>query len=204
VSLLNRFRPGHLRDRQFARIWTAGGADPHLESCAVCRARYEEFDRWVMDLGDTLRMEADAAFPAERLAVQQAQIARRLEALERPARVIAFPKAARAVISGHSHVRRWVTVAAAAGLFFAGIGLGQVVDMRRAIENRQRPGVTTPAHLTAPVTQDIAKALTPETSSDNDADLLSDAAFSRPHDDNLAWLDDNTPHARDIISRRKE
>ena len=30
------------------------------------------------------------------------------------ARVIAFPKAARAVISGHSHVRRWVTVAAAA------------------------------------------------------------------------------------------
>ena len=68
--------------------------------------------------------------------MQQAQIARRLETLERPARVIAFPKAARAVISGHSHVRRWVTVAAAASLI-AGFGLGQVVPLRTVIQQQQ-------------------------------------------------------------------
>ena len=95
--------------------------------------------RWVLGLGDALRAEADEAFPADRLAVQQAQIARRLETLERPARVIAFPKAARAVISGHSHVRRWVTVAAAAGLI-AGIGLGQVVPLRQAFQQQQAAG----------------------------------------------------------------
>ena len=41
---------------------------------------------------DDALAEADDVFPAERLAAQQAQILRRLEALERPARVIAFPK----------------------------------------------------------------------------------------------------------------
>ena len=39
----------------------------------------------------TRRREADEGFPAERLAAQHAQIFRRLEAAERPARVIAFP-----------------------------------------------------------------------------------------------------------------
>src|SRR5687768_1586141 len=117
-------------------MWTTGGGHPHLEGCATCRARYAEFDTWVLGLGDTLRAEADEAFPAERLAVQQAQIARRLEVLERPARVIVFPKAARAVISGHSHVRRWVTVAAAASLI-TGFGLGQIVPLRTVIQNKQ-------------------------------------------------------------------
>ncbi len=37
------------------------------------------------------------------------------------------------MISGHSHVRRWVTVAAAAGLV-AGIGLGQMLDLHRSLE----------------------------------------------------------------------
>ena len=89
-------------------------------------------------------------FRAERLAVQQAQIARRLEALERPPRVIPFPKAARAVISGHSHVRRWVTVAAAAGLFFAGIGARP--GRRHAPRDRRTRSacVTTPTHRRTP------------------------------------------------------
>ncbi|HXT30600.1 MAG TPA: hypothetical protein VN716_15005, partial [Vicinamibacterales bacterium] len=132
MSLLDRLARGHLTDRQFAELWatsqSTGVTDPHLDACADCRRRFEAFDRWVNGIGDELRTEADDAFPAERLTVQQAQIARRLETLERPARVLAFPKAARAVISGNSHVRRWVTVAAAAGLI-AGVGLGQVFQL---------------------------------------------------------------------------
>ncbi len=62
--------------------------------------------------------EADAAFPAERLARQQARILQRLEQEGRPGKVIAFP-------AGHAHEApplrarpgmRWIAGAAAAGL----------------------------------------------------------------------------------------
>ncbi len=74
--------------------------------------------------------EAEEAFPAERLAAQQAQVMRRLEALERPARVIAFPRFARPVTSTQGHAQRWVAAAAAAGLVI-GLAAGQFVDVRR-------------------------------------------------------------------------
>ena len=164
----------------------------------VAIARFEAFDRWVNGIGDALRTEADEAFPAERLAIQQAQIARRLETLERPARVIAFPKAARAVISGNSHVRRWVTVAAAAGLI-AGVGLGQVFQVPGGL--KPKPAVTSVA-LTQPKTQKIAKDLTPVSTSINDDELLSDA-FTRSRVTTLNALDDMTPHARDLALTRR-
>jgi hypothetical protein len=148
----------------------------------------------VLGLGDALRAEADEAFPAERLAVQQAQIARRLETLERPARVIAFPKAARAVISGHSHVRRWVTVAAAAGLI-AGVGLGQVVPLRQAFQQRQAVAPT--LNLTIPQTVKIADAIQPVQTSEDDDELLTDA-FARPRVSTLSALDEMTPRSRDF------
>jgi hypothetical protein len=208
VSLLDRLGRGHLPtrlwrvhldDQQFARLWTSGDRHPHLDACADCRARYAAFDGWLLDVGDTLRAEADEAFPAERLAVQQAQIARRLETLERPARVIVFPKAARAVISGHSHVRRWVTVAAAAGLI-AGIGLGQIVPLRTVIKNQQAAAPN--AHFNAPAAAVRSSELTPAAASPGDDELLSDALTS-PKVKNLSALDDMTPHARDYRARAK-
>jgi hypothetical protein len=202
VSLLERFGRGHLGDREFARLWTTGGGHPHLDGCAACRAQYEEFDRWMLGLGEELRGDADAAFPIERMAAQQAQITRRLEAMEHPARVLAFPKAARAVINGHSHVRRWVTVAAAAGLI-AGVGLGQVLDIHRTFERTSR--VSAPAsHITA-TTAARANTLTAPAVLTNDDDFLSDAdAFSRPRVSSaLLPLDDMTPHARDVVDRSR-
>jgi hypothetical protein len=194
VSLLDRLGRTHLADAHLARLWTSGATDPHLDACVECRARYDGLDRWLAGVGAELRTEADEAFPAERLAVQQAQIARRLEALERPARVIAFPKAARAVISGHSHVRRWVTVAAAASLIAGGFGLGQVMPLRTGF---RQPGIAQVApHLSAPEAASRAQELTPVSASPNDDDLLSDA-FGRPHVTTLSALDEMTPHARD-------
>jgi hypothetical protein len=196
VSLLERLGRGHLGDRDFARLWTTGGGHPHLDGCAACRGRFEEFDRWVLGMGEELRAEADAAFPVDRMAAQHAQIGRRLEAMEHPARVLAFPKAARAVINGHSHVRRWVTVAAAAGLI-AGVGLGQVLDIHGTFERAPRASTpishitsTTAAHATV-----TASVLT------GDDDFLSDAdAFSRPRVSSaLLPLEDMTPHARDLV-----
>ena len=200
MSLLERLVRGHLSDQEFARLWTSGERHPHLDTCADCRARFAAFDGWLLDVGESLRAEADDAFPAERLAVQQAQIARRLETLERPARVIAFPKAARAVISGHSHVRRWVTVAAAASLI-AGFGLGQIVPLRSVIIKQQAaaPSQT----FNAPETVARATGLTPATTSPDDDELLSSDAFSSPKVKNLSALDDMTPHARDYITRKR-
>lgn len=193
MSLLERLGRGHLDDQQFARLWTTGGGHPHLEGCATCRARFEEFDRWIMGVGDELRAEADEAFPAERLNLQQAQIARRLESLERPARVIAFPKAARAVISGHSHVRRWVTVAAAASLI-TGFGLGQVVPLR-TLGTARMTSIQQP--LTAPQAEERAKELTPVSSPQPEDELLLDAFAQPPRVTTLSALDEMTPHARD-------
>jgi hypothetical protein len=193
VSLLERLGRGHLSDQEFARLWTTAETHPHLARCAACRARFVEFDGWLLELGMTLRAEADEAFPAERLAMQQAQIARRLETLERPAKVIAFPKAARAVISGNSHVRRWVTVAAAASLI-AGFGLGQVVPLRTAVERHTAASARPP--LTGQRAAAIAEEIQSVSSSQNDEELLSNA-FARPRVRDLSALDDMTPHARD-------
>lgn len=195
MSLLSRLGSGHLGDRAFAQIWVDGGAHPHLAACAECRARFDQYNTWVLGLGDELRAEADRAFPADRLAAQQAQIVRRLEALERPARVIAFPRAARAVVSGHSHVRRWVTVGVAAGLI-AGVGLGQMVDLRHAIEGGNRA-----AQLTATQSAQRANGLRPVTLREGDEEFLTGGRAIEPRVQELAALDDMTPHMRDLEPR---
>jgi hypothetical protein len=203
VSLLDRLGRGHLSDATLARLWTDGletgtGTHPHLEGCPTCRARFDALALWVDDVAGALRDEADDILTPERLAVQQAQIARRLESIDRPARVLAFPKAARAVISGHSNVRRWVTVAAAACLI-AGFGLGQVFPVSQVFY-KQRP--IKPTNLTQEVAQIRALEMRPETSSQNDEEILSDA-FSRSHVQTLSALDDMTPHARDIVLNKR-
>lgn len=164
----------------------------------MCRERYEAFDRWTARLADDLRAEADDTMPAERYALQQAQIARRLEMVDRPGRVIAFPKAARAIIGGHSHVGRWVAAAAAAGLV-AGVGLGQMV-----------PGLfSAPIHVPQQVVQSQlatsranthAPKLTPVSATFDDTELLSDT-FVESRAKDLRAIDDLTPHIRDIVGK---
>jgi predicted anti-sigma-YlaC factor YlaD len=198
VSLLERLGRGHLDESQLARLWATGEIHPHLSACESCRIRFDELDRWVTDIGAELQAEADTALTPDRLAVQQAQIARRLEALERPGRVIAFPKAARAVISGHSHVRRWITVAAAAGLV-AGIGLGQMLDLHRSLETSRV--ASAPQLVTTGARADTVR---PAVLTTNDLEILSDSdAFARPRVAALVPLEDLTPHARDLTERLK-
>ena len=203
MSLLERLGRAHLSDATLAHLWIdslEGGAasHPHLQSCAACRERLDGFGSWIGGVADAIRDEADEILTPDRLAAQQAQIARRLEAIDRPARVIAFPKAARAVISGNSHVRRWVTVAAAACLI-AGFGLGQVFPVRQVIQKQQ---AVAPANLTVPATKERVEAIKPESTPTNDDELLSDG-FSRSHVQTLSALDDMTPHARDIVLNKR-
>ena len=115
VSLLNNLGSGrlsHLDDSRFADLWsravTSGEpvADPHLATCADCQSRYAAFTDWLERIHDDARDEAEEVFPPEKLAAQQAQVMRRLEALERPARVIMFPRFGRPVTSTQG--KHWI------------------------------------------------------------------------------------------------
>ena len=127
----------HLEDDDFADVWSARTtigaqesdrpAESHLRKCAECRGRYASFVSWLDGIRVDAQAETDEIFGRERLATQQQQIFRRLESLEHPARVIAFPKFARPVAIQTSGRRRWTAAAAAVGLI-TGIGLGQLID----------------------------------------------------------------------------
>ena len=134
MSLLDRLRlSAHLDDAALAAIWTDGRlSHPHLDDCVACRARFADFSAWLESMRVDAITQADESFSAERLAAQQAQIFRRLEAAGRPARVIAFPRFAQPLTSRTSHVSRWIAAAAAAGLI-VGVGVGQMMDLRHSL-----------------------------------------------------------------------
>ena len=134
MSLLDRLRlSAHLDDAALAAIWTDGRlSHPHLDDCGACRARFADFSAWLESIRVDAITQADDSFSAERLAAQQAQIFRRLEAAGRPARVIAFPRFAQPLTSRTSHVSRWIAAAAAAGLI-VGVGVGQMMDLRHSL-----------------------------------------------------------------------
>jgi len=90
----------------------------HLGACARCDARRTRLRSLLDDVSGVAAAEADAAFPPERLARQQARILSQLQHEGRPGRLIAFP-------AGHAHEptvsrtrpsTRWIAAAAVAGL----------------------------------------------------------------------------------------
>jgi hypothetical protein len=72
--------------------------------------------------------EADAHFDERALEAQRHKILAKLAHLGHPARVIRFPKAAGADRPSNALNRRWVSVAAAAGLIIGLVG-GQIVHL---------------------------------------------------------------------------
>lgn len=202
MSILNRLRlTAHLDDAGLTALWTdawaTGVRQPHrhLEGCPTCRARFAELSSWLDALRLDARAEADESFSSERLAAQHAQIFRRLEAAERPARVIAFPRFAQPLTSRTSHASRWIAAAAAAGLI-VGVGVGQLMDLRHSLSTQPR----TQARV-APVT--MARGPDPRIQSvsvTRDEAFLSelDASLSRAAVPELRALDAFTPRAGDL------
>ncbi|HEY6213918.1 MAG TPA: hypothetical protein VIW45_16605, partial [Vicinamibacterales bacterium] len=98
------FRAQHLHDDRLFDCYVAerGGETPdpraaeHLTDCRECSGRYAELSRFMETLRADGEAESDAVFTADRLRAQQAAIARRIELVGRPARVISFPGAAAA------------------------------------------------------------------------------------------------------------
>jgi hypothetical protein len=147
--------------------------------------------------------EAEDAFPPERLAAQQAQVLRRLEALERPARVIAFPRFARPVTSTQGHAQRWVAAAAAAGLLI-GLAAGQFFDVRHILTpvTTSSPAPQQNARLAAPQASIGGPSVVPASvsSSVSDESLFFGADQTRISErlSTLRAMDDITPRARDL------
>ena len=204
MSILDRMTPNwtstrHLTDNVLAEIWTAAVAEgraashPHLNACAECRYRYAEFTRFLDEIKEDAYAEADQVMSPERLAAQQAQIFRRLEALERPARVIAFPKANRPAISPNRVGQRWVATAAAAGVVI-GVVAGQLVDFRRALSPAQRPAVVADGTGRGSVTPIVNIGPADEAFIYGDTELSARSM----RDSSLRALDDFTPRARDF------
>jgi len=210
VSILNRFAANrHLDDDVLAEIWSTASSEgritthPHLTSCAHCRARYSALTGWLDDLRNEAHAEADEAFPAERLAAQQAAIFRRLEALERPARVIAFPKHSRPVTASQPFTRRWIATAAAAGLVI-GLAAGQILDLRQALEGPAQP---VRASRPAPEsTQTTARpgGVQPASLSLDEALFYGDSSDTTARGARyMPALDELTPRARDDFDRNR-
>lgn len=122
------FRRGHLSEQALTDVYLTGDRPAHLDRCDLCAERAVELGRWLDDVRTLAVGEADAAFPAERLAAQETQILRRLEQLDRPARVIAFPAQARydrMEMNGRGIRPAWVGIAAAGlvlGVFGSQVG----------------------------------------------------------------------------------
>jgi hypothetical protein len=120
------FRRGHLSERALIDALTGGERPSHLDRCDLCAERADALGRWLDGVQQDGVENADAVFTTEQLAAQQTQILRRLEQLDSPARVIAFPASSRAEreTGGRRVAASWVGIAAAAGLVI-GIAGGQ-------------------------------------------------------------------------------
>ena len=119
------FRQGHLSERALVDAIVSGERPRHLDQCDICAERAVQLARWMDDLQTDAAQMADEIFTPERLVAQQGQILKRLEQIDHPARVIAFPAASRPepqVIGGRRVSLSWVGVAAAAGLAIGIVG----------------------------------------------------------------------------------
>jgi hypothetical protein len=202
VSMIGRITSQHLDDDVFAELWTNAiaegapvAAHPHLQECAECRLRFASFSRWLDELRTDAIADVDEAVPAERLAAQQSQILRRLEAAERPARVIAFPKHPVAAPRPLA-VRRWIAGAAAAA-FIVGLGLGQLLNLRDLSSGPS----TFPADRVVDArgtSPDVVPALV--TISNDEEDLADLEAASMPRYEALRAYDTFTPRAADFVT----
>ena len=198
----------HLDDAAFAELWTNALAEgqqpaghPHLQDCAECRLRFASFTQWMDEVRVDAHTAAEEGLSAERLAAQQAHIFRRLEAAERPARVIAFPRHTEG-LTRRSPARRWIAAAAAAGLI-AGMGLGQILDLRHRtsavaslrgpVQHAQPDPGPPPSHVAAIPAVAVAS---------EEATLAEFEAAGTPRYDALRAYDTFTPRAADLVGPR--
>lgn len=99
----------------------------HLGRCDVCARRFSQVSRDVDGMREVAFAQADEVFDDSMLDAQRTRILDRLAHIGQSARVISFPARAREVTMPVStNGRRWISVAAAAGLII-GLVAGQLL-----------------------------------------------------------------------------
>lgn len=115
-------RHSHVSDDRLVEVCLDRGATPaedsHLTACDECSARRSRLEVMLREMSDAAAVDADAAFSADRLALQRSRIMARIEQDGRPARVISFPAYAppEVRVPRTRPAVRWIAGAAAAGL----------------------------------------------------------------------------------------
>jgi hypothetical protein len=185
------FRQGHLSERAITDAVLSGDRPAHLDRCDICAERAVQLARWMNDIQSDATDLADATFTPERLQAQQQQIMRRLEQLDNPARVIAFPAASRPESAGTGGRRvavSWVAVAAAAGLVIGVFG-----------------GQATARMSQAPATASAAPA-GDSTLASNETAMVDGSFLADPYDTSdlpsLAALNSGTPKMSQVSFRK--
>ncbi len=190
------FRQGHLSERAITEAVLSGERPAHLDRCDICAERAVQLARWMNDIQTDATDLADATFSPERLQAQQQQIMRRLEQLDNPARVIAFPAASRPESAGTGGRRvavSWVAVAAAAGLVI-GVFSGQAAA-------RLNAPVQAPATASTSTTGDSTLA-----ANDAAAPMVDGSFLAQPYETidlpSLEALNSSTPRLSQASFRK--
>ena len=176
----------------------------HVASCESCAARLGAMTSNLDNLRDAAWHEADALFNDEALDAQRSRILDRLAHLGKAARVLHFPGRVREAAMPVSPIsRRWVSVAAAAGLII-GLVAGQVIHLLPWDADRH-PLTASQIQVTAPrdsrplIVQASSAVVSP-----TDEELLNeiDEAMQLRRAASLRALDAFTPRVGDLVEIR--
>jgi hypothetical protein len=189
-----------------------GGRDQdllaHVASCAACAQRLTALTRELDELRAAAWQEVDAAFDDSALENQRSRILDRLAHLGQAARVLRFPARSRdAAMPVSPMSRRWLSVAAAAGLLI-GLVAGQLIHFvpwdtrlhRSASAAPQLQNATAPRGSSGPMIVQAASTIVAAT----DEELLDeiDEAMEWRRAATLRALDAFTPRVGDVVEIR--
>jgi hypothetical protein len=176
----------------------------HLATCDRCSAQFGRLTADADALRDVAFSQADEVFDDTMLDAQRTRILDRLAHLGHAARVLSFPHRTREVVMPvSSGSRRWISVAAAAGLII-GLVAGQMLhfvpsrgavaarDQAVSIQAADRPSgpLIVPASASLPVL------------SDDDLMEEVEASIQMRRAQSLRALDALTPTAADMLAVR--
>jgi hypothetical protein len=173
----------------------------HVGDCDRCAAALARLTADMDAMRDEAWQEADALFDDAALETQRTRILDRLAHLGQAARVLRFPARAREAAMPVSPIsRRWISVAAAAGLII-GLVAGQVIhfvpwDTGLDRSTRQQPALAAPRGAAGAIIVQASSTL-----SATDDDLLDeiDQAMELRRAASLRALDAYTPQVGDLV-----
>jgi hypothetical protein len=190
----------HLSDDRLIEICASAPAEPderaHIAACATCDGRRRSIVEILEELDAAATIEADTAFPPDRLQRQQARIAHRIELDGRPGRVITFPATQPAIMARTRPHVRWAAGAAAAA-FVIGLVAGHLVHEFPAPDSRPVAAVVGTEADAVPL-----RAVSTTFSEDEFLGQIEVAAGSNGPAA-LRPLDDMTPRAWEEITEAK-